>query len=135
MPTTVAKLATIVEDYLADLRRIRASGGATGERSYYPPLNNLLAAVGATLKPKVICVGELAQQGAAGWGRFGQGEAITPGQGRDLERPYTAPEQAKRIAVSRPVTTTASLNLKVNVLSMYPNQGVHRCPASRGPVV
>ena len=64
MPTTAAKLTTIVEDYLADLRRIRASGGATGERSYYPPLSNLLAAVGATLKPKVICVGELAQQGA-----------------------------------------------------------------------
>ena len=64
MPATAAKLATIVEDYLADLRRIRASGGATGERSYYPPLNNLLAAVGATLRPKVICVGELAQQGA-----------------------------------------------------------------------
>ena len=64
MPATAAKLATIVEEYLADLRRIRASGGATGERSYYPPLANLLAAVGATLKPKVICVGELAQQGA-----------------------------------------------------------------------
>ena len=64
MPATAAKLTTIVEAYLDDLRRIRASGGATGERSYYPPLNNLLAAVGATLKPKVFCVGELAQQGA-----------------------------------------------------------------------
>ena len=64
MPATVAKLTTIVEAYLADLRRIRASGGATGERSYYPPLNNLFDAVGATLKPKVFCVGELAQQGA-----------------------------------------------------------------------
>ena len=64
MPATAAKLTTMVEAYLDDLRRIRASGGATGERSYYPPLNNLLAAVGATLKPKVICVGELAQQGA-----------------------------------------------------------------------
>ena len=64
MPATAAKLTTIVEAYLDDLRRIRASGGATGERSYYPPLNNLLAAVGATLKPKVFCVGELAHQGA-----------------------------------------------------------------------
>ena len=64
MPATAAKLTTIVEAYLDDLRRIRASGGATGERSYYPPLNNLLDAVGATLKPKVFCVGELAQQGA-----------------------------------------------------------------------
>ncbi len=64
MPTTATKLTAIVEDYLADLRRIRASGGATGERSYYPPLNNLLNAVGGTLKPKVFCVGELAEQGA-----------------------------------------------------------------------
>ncbi len=61
---TAPKLTDAVEHYLGDLRRIRASGGATGERSYYPPLNNLLAAVGATLKPKVYCVGELAQQGA-----------------------------------------------------------------------
>ena len=64
MPTTAAKLTSIVEDYLADLRRIRASGGATGERSYYSPLTNLLNAVGATLRPKVFCVGELAEQGA-----------------------------------------------------------------------
>ncbi len=64
MPTTATKLTAIVEDYLTDLRQIRASGGATGERSYYPPLNNLLNAVGGTLKPKVFCVGELAEQGA-----------------------------------------------------------------------
>ena len=64
MPATAAKLTPIVEAYLEDLRRIRASGGATGERSYYPPLNNLFDAVGKTLKPKVFCVGELAQQGA-----------------------------------------------------------------------
>ena len=64
MPTTATKLTLVVDDYLADLRRIRASGGATGERSYYPPLTNLLNAVGGTLKPKVFCVGELAEQGA-----------------------------------------------------------------------
>ena len=58
------KLATAVEDYFADLRRIRASGGATDELSYYPPLTNLLNAVGGTLKPKVFCISQLAQQGA-----------------------------------------------------------------------
>ena len=58
------KLATAVEAYFEDLRRIRASGGGTGERSYYPPLTNLLNAVGETLKPKVFCISELAQQGA-----------------------------------------------------------------------
>ena len=64
MPGTNAKLTTAVEDYLTDLRRIRASGGATAERSSYGPLANLLNAVGSTLKPKVFCVGELADQGA-----------------------------------------------------------------------
>ena len=64
MPTANAKLTTAVKDYLTDLRRIRASGGATGERSSYGPLANLLNAVGSTLKPKVFCVGELADQGA-----------------------------------------------------------------------
>ena len=64
MPTANTKLTTAVEDYLTDLRRIRASGGATGERSYYPALSALLNAVGATLKPKTFCVAELAAQGA-----------------------------------------------------------------------
>ena len=53
-----------MEAYFAHLRSIRASGGATDERSYYPPLSNLLDAVGSTLRPKVFCVTELAQQGA-----------------------------------------------------------------------
>ena len=58
------RLLQAVEDYLSGLRRIRGSGGATGERSSYGPLAELLNAVGATLKPKVFCVGELADQGA-----------------------------------------------------------------------
>ena len=58
------KLVAAVEAYFADLGRVRASGGATGERSYYPALEGLLRAVGATLKPKVFCVLELADQGA-----------------------------------------------------------------------
>ncbi len=64
MGKTTTRLTTAVETYLADLQRIRASGGATGERSSYSPLANLLNAIGATLKPKVFCVGELADQGA-----------------------------------------------------------------------
>ncbi len=36
----------------------------TGERSSYGPLATLLNGVGATLRPKVFCVGELANQGA-----------------------------------------------------------------------
>ena len=64
MQATGTKLTGAVEEYLGDLRRIRASGGATGERSYYPALSNLLNAVGGALRPKVFCVSEMAQQGA-----------------------------------------------------------------------
>ena len=59
----MGKLNQAVEAYLTDLRRIRASGGATDERSLYGPLANLVNAVGSTLKPKVFCVQELADQG------------------------------------------------------------------------
>ena len=58
------KLIAAVEEYFAELRQVRASGGATGERSYYPALSNLLGAVGRDLKPKVFCVQEGADQGA-----------------------------------------------------------------------
>ena len=58
------KLVAAVEDYFDDLRKIKASGGGTAETSYYPPLTNLLNAVGGSLKPKVFCISQLAQQGA-----------------------------------------------------------------------
>ena len=64
MEIRTKRLIAAVEEYFTGLRRMRASGGATGERSSYGPLAALLDAVGATLKPKVFCVGELADQGA-----------------------------------------------------------------------
>ena len=64
MTATSDKLAKAVAAYCAELQRVRASGGATGERSSYGPLATLLNGVGATLRPKVFCVGELANQGA-----------------------------------------------------------------------
>ena len=64
MPANATKLTSIVEQYLSELRILRASGGATGELSTYPALSNLLNAIGATLRPKVFCVVELADQGA-----------------------------------------------------------------------
>ena len=59
-----SKLRQAIESYFVELRLVRGSGGATGERSLYVPLANLLNAVGATLKPRVFCVPELANQGA-----------------------------------------------------------------------
>ena len=84
MGGTSTKLTTAVETYLDDLRRVRASGGATGERSSYGPLANLLNAVGATLRPKVFCVGELADQGA-GHPDFGLYTAKQVQRGRPRE--------------------------------------------------
>ena len=82
------KLTSAVESYFADLRRVSASGGATGERSSYGPLANLLNAVGATLKPKVFCVGELADQGA-GHPDFGlyAAKQVQKGQPREGQIP------------------------------------------------
>ena len=54
------KFARVVEDYLGDLRRIRVSGGATGERWGYGPLGDSLNENGGGVRPKVFCVGELA---------------------------------------------------------------------------
>ncbi len=88
MSTT--KFDAAVEAYLADLRRIRASGGATSERSYYSPLTNLMNAIGSTLRPKVFCVGELAEQGAGhpDFGLYGakQVQRGRPRQGQVPER-------------------------------------------------
>ena len=88
MAATGAKLTKAVEAYLADLRRVRASGGATGERSYYPPLTNLLNAVGGALKPKVFCVGELAEQGAGhpDFGLYAAGQ-VQKGKPREGQLP------------------------------------------------
>ena len=84
MTGTNAKLVAAVEAYFADLRRVRASGGATGERSSYVPLAGLLDAVGAALKPKVFCVQELADHGA-GHPDFGLYTARQVQKGRPRE--------------------------------------------------
>ena len=77
-----------VEDYFAALRQVRASGAATPERSLYGPLGNLLTAVGGTLRPKVFCVQELADQGA-GHPDFGlyAAKQVQKGAPRDGQTP------------------------------------------------
>ena len=42
MAGTDTKLTAAVEDYFTELRRVRASGSVTGERSAYGPVANLL---------------------------------------------------------------------------------------------
>ena len=64
MAATGRNLKAAVEEYLTELRRIRATGAGTEERSYYPALRNLLNSVGDTQRPKMFSVIELGQQGA-----------------------------------------------------------------------
>ena len=83
-------LTAAVEDYCTALARMHATGGATGERSSYGPLANLLNGVGALLQPKVFCVQELADQGA-GHPDFGLYGARQVQKGRP--RPDQIPER------------------------------------------
>jgi hypothetical protein len=56
--------ADVVREYLSRMAEIRGTGGATKETSYYSALENLLNQFGKTLKPQVICNGQLHDQGA-----------------------------------------------------------------------
>lgn len=53
-----------VEAYFAELRDIRAMGGAVAEISYYPAIRQLLDEVGKHLKPKVRAIMQLRNAGA-----------------------------------------------------------------------
>ncbi len=53
-----------LEKYFRDLRDIHASGAGVKETSYYGRLENLLNAVGASLKPKVKAIIHLTNKGA-----------------------------------------------------------------------
>ena len=95
----IGKLNQAVEAYLTDLLRIRASGGATNERSLYGPLANLLNAVGSTLKPKVFCVQELADQGV-GHADFGlyTTQQVQKGKPKSGQKPERGIIEVKPIA-------------------------------------
>lgn len=58
------KIIPIVERYFSRLRDERGLGAGTKERSYYPALADLLNALGQELKPKVLCLSDLANTGA-----------------------------------------------------------------------
>ena len=80
------KLTRVAETYFAKLARARDAGGATKELSAHNPLVELLDAIGATLSPKVFCVGELADHGA-GHPDIGLYERKQARSGHPAERP------------------------------------------------
>jgi len=53
-----------LETYLHDLYTLHSSGAGVPETSYYPALANFLNAIGRSLKPRVRCLINLADQGA-----------------------------------------------------------------------
>lgn len=55
---------TPLQQYLTELRDLRATGATVKETSYYPALAALLNAVGKRLKPNVRCVVHVASTGA-----------------------------------------------------------------------
>jgi len=63
-PMTANQAVGIAEAYLSQLRDIWSTQANSPETSYYPALANLFNAVGKTLRPKVLCVMNLKNQGA-----------------------------------------------------------------------
>ena len=118
MAATGRKLTAAVEEYLAELRRIRATGGGTGELSYSPPLNNLLNAVGGSLRPRVYCVSQLAQQGA-GHPDFGLYAArqVTKGQPKQGQLPEGGVVEVKPASDDACMTPLVGLILRDVVLT------------------
>ena len=98
MKGTNKKITAAVETYFTDLGRLRASGGATAERSSYGPLTGLLNAVGAVLKPKVFCFQEPADQGA-GHPDFGlyAGKQVQKGRARKGQLPERGVVEVKAV--------------------------------------
>ena len=108
------KLKQAVEAYFTDLRLVRGSGGATNERSLYVPLANLLNVVGSTLKPKVFCVQELADQGA-GHPDFGLYSTRQVQKGR----PKTGQKPERGVVEVKPVADDAWLTASGDQVSRY----------------
>ncbi len=99
MAKSTTRLTTAVAEYFEQLGRIRATGGGTGERSNSGPLENLLNAVGETLKPKVFCVSEMADQGG-GHPDFGLYSAnqVQKGNPRSGQKPERGVVEVKSTA-------------------------------------
>ena len=132
------KLISAVEAYFTDMGRVHASGGGTGERSYYPALANLLCAVGDTLKPKVFCVLEGADQGAGhpDYALY-TAKQVQKGRPREGQVPERGVVEVKGVEddacvtasiVARPITWMTS-SLATSVCSTSSSIGSRNCPS------
>ena len=84
------KLETIVEEYFAAVHDVHSLGAGTKERSFYPALAGLFNAIGAELRPKVLCLSDLGDTGAGhpDFGLFASSQVQrgTPRRGQMPER-------------------------------------------------
>ena len=88
----MGKPCLLVRAYLRSMHEIRSLRAGTGERSYYPALQTLLNDIGEQHQPRVLCVQELADQGAGhpDFGLYSAGQL----QARSAEpRPGALPER------------------------------------------
>jgi hypothetical protein len=108
------RLIKIVEDYFTELRDAHRIGAGTGERTYYPAVNNLLNAIGTDLRPRVVCISDLGNTGA-GHPDFG---LFTASQlQRGTSRPGQSPERG--VIEMKAVADDAWLTAKSNQVSKY----------------
>ncbi len=105
-----------LEDYLRELRDIRRTGSAVPETSYYPPLRDLMNAVGATLKPKVRCV--VHPSHGAGIPDLG---LFTPDQfqGATAEEPLPGTKPSRGVVEAKPTSDEVSLTADSAQVSKY----------------
>jgi hypothetical protein len=87
--------ANVLETYLTEIARTRATGAGVEETSYYGALANALNEIGRGLKPKVQCVLQLANHGAGlpDGGLFTAEQCRTP----DLTKPLLGQVPARGV--------------------------------------
>ena len=57
----------------------------------------------------------------AGWGHFGQGDAVMPGQGRVVERPYTADGGSAALGEAAPTLGDTTFDVYLNDRAYWRN--------------
>jgi hypothetical protein len=114
------KPTLIIENYLHELIRIRNSGAAVDETSYYPALSNLLNEIGKTMSPKVTCIMPITNQGAG----FPDGGIFSIQQisnlNRNLSTPLGIPERG--VLEAKPTNVEVNITASGQQVTKYWNK-------------
>lgn len=104
----------IVTSYFERIRTTYALGAGTSETSYYDAVEGLIAAVGATLTPRVYCLSQLANTGA-GSPDFGLYAAVQLQQGE----PRPGQQPARGVIEMKGVSDTTLFTKTPKQLTKY----------------